>query len=540
MSKTETPELSSPFSALAPLRHPAFRRLWAASVVSNSGAWMHDVATAWLMTSMTSSPLMVSLIQAAESIPVFLLALPGGALADVVDRRRMLMFTQVWMAVAATTLGVLAIWGFVSPWILLGFALLMGIGNALNTPVWQSSLPEIVGREQLPAAITLNGIGFNLSRLIGPAIGGVLVAAVGSGPVFVINGASFMAVLAAVYLWRRSSVETTSPPERMAGAIVSGLRYVRHSAALHLVFWRSGVFVFFSSALWALLPLLARRDLGAHSAGYGLLIGCLGAGASGMALLLPSLRARFRTDSIVVWAELIFAGCLAMLGVVRSLPQGCVIMLVAGTVWITLQSTFNTAAQSVVPAWVRGRAISLYQVVFQGGTILGALTWGAAAQRAGVRSALLMTAAGLAIAAVVTVRFSLSAAEEDLDTTPRPVWDEPVVATNHDPERGHVVVLIEYRVPERDQAAFGARMAARSVAKRRDGASDWGLYRDTADPVRVVEMVTVESWAEHLRQHERTTSADMEEEREVRTLHADERPPVIRHLVALRLEDVRI
>jgi MFS family permease len=283
-------------SSAAPLKRPTFRRLWIASVISNVGGWMHDVAEAWLMTSLTAAPLYVALLQAAESVTVFLLALPAGAFADVVDRRTMLVITQVWMALSATTLGILTLTGHASPSLLLLFALIMGIGSAVNTPVWQSTLPDLVGRDELPAAVTLNGVGFNVARLIGPAIGGALVASVGSGPVFLINGASFLAVISAVILWRRTPKVITTPPERVACAMIAGMRYVRHSPPLHAVFLRSTGFVVFGSSLWPLLPVLARRSLGLGSGGYGLLVGFLGLGASSMVFALPRVRQRLGVD----------------------------------------------------------------------------------------------------------------------------------------------------------------------------------------------------------------------------------------------------
>lgn len=519
-------------SALTPLKNPTFRRLWLASVVSNVGSWMHDVAEAWLMTTLTPSALLVSLISAAESVPVFLLAVPAGALADVIDRRRLLLFTQVWMAATAVGLGALAWSGHASPSILLLFAFFMGVGNALNGPVWQSALPEVVGRAELPAAITLNSVGFNLARLIGPAVGGLLVASFSPGPVFLLNGVSFGAVLAAVLLWRHRRGEGTTPPERVGGAMIAGLRYVRHAPALHAVFWRAGVFIFFGSALWALLPVLARREFGGGSVGFGLLIGSLGLGASVTALNLPMIRKALATDAIVFASELIFAVCLILLAASRGLSQACAVMFLAGTAWITLLSTFSTAAQSVVPDWVKGRALSLYQVVFQAGTILGSVAWGAAAEHSGARAALGLTAVGLAAAAFITRRFSLSAGER-LDLSSASAWEQPVVATAPASDRGPVLVIVEYKIPEKDQPRFAERMKARALARRRDGATSWGLFKDAAEPARVVETFTVQSWAEHLRQHERTTASDKADEIEIKAFHAGETPPHVRHLIAV-------
>lgn len=529
----KSPERRASLSALEPLRNSVYLRLWSASLASNTGTWMHDVAEAWLMTSLTVSPLMVAMIQVGESLPVFLLALPAGALADVLDRRRILMAAQVWLAVCAAALGLLAIAGHATPAILIFFAFLMGIGAAVSAPAWQSAIPEVVGREQLPSAIALNSVGFNLSRLIGPALGGLMVASVGSGPVFLLNAISFGLVFVAVLAWKHERGAGQSPPELVSEAMIAGLRYVRHAPAVHAVFWRSGVFIFFGSALWSLLPVMARREIGVGSGSFGLLIGSLGLGASVMAIILPRVRLTVTTDDLVVGAQLLFAACLALLASSRTVPQACASMFLAGTAWITLLSTFNTAAQRVVPDWVRGRALSLYQVVFQAGTILGSVAWGAAAQHVGTRAALFMTAGGLAVAAFSTRRFSLQAGER-LDTSLVSVWEEPVVPLAPTRERGPVLVLVEYKVPEADHSRFAERMMARSLARRRDGATNWGLFTDAAAPSRVVEMFTVQSWGEHLRQHERTTASDMADEIEVKTFYSGDKPPAVRHLISIQ------
>ena len=269
----------APPSAWAPLRRRVFFALWIAALASNLGTWMQNVGAAWLMTSISKSPLMVSLIQTASSLPIFFLALPAGALADIVDRRRLLIFSQVWMMVAAGALGILTLMHATSEWTVLGLSFMLGIGAALNAPAWQAIIPELVPREELAAAVTLNGINFNLARAAGPALGGLMVSSFGAGANFLLNAASFLGVMIVLYEWRRQARPGVLPAERVLGAIRIGIRYVRYAPALRAVLVRTVAFVFGASAMWAVLPLIARYELGLGAAGFGLLLAWFGIGA---------------------------------------------------------------------------------------------------------------------------------------------------------------------------------------------------------------------------------------------------------------------
>src|SRR5581483_10935245 len=317
-------------SALSPLRQPLFRAVWLAAVVSNVGTWMHDTSAAWLMTSLSPSPLMVALMQTAMSLPFFLLALPAGALADVVDRRRVLLGTQGWMLAAAAALGVLALSGRTTPWSLLGLTFALGLGAAMNAPAWQAITPELVPREDLAPAVALNGVAVNVARAVGPALGGLLVAAIGPGGVFLLNAASFVGVIAVLAAWRRPAPDGGLPAERVVGAILAGVRYVRHAAPVRTVLVRTAAFVLSASGIWALLPLVARRRLGLGAVGYGLLLGCLGAGAIVGAAVLPRLRRRLGVERLLVGATLLFAGASATLGVGRAVPAAALALIAAG------------------------------------------------------------------------------------------------------------------------------------------------------------------------------------------------------------------
>ena len=350
----------APVSAWAPLRTPVLRALWIASVVSNIGTWMHDVGAAWLMTSLTPSPLLVALMQTATSLPIFLLALPGGALADIVDRRRLLLVTQSWMCATAVALGLVTLAGVTTPAVLLALTFALGLGAALNMPAWQATTPEMVPRAQLLAAVALGGVGFNVTRAVGPALGGLIVAVAGSGAVFLLNALTFLGVIGAVYTWRRPPRERRLPPEHVLGAMRAGVRYVRHAPLFRTVLVRTAVFIICGSATWALLPVVGRRDLGLSALGYGVLLGCLGLGAVAGSAVLPRLRARLSVDALVIVATIIFGAATLALAHLRSFPLLSAVMLVAGVAWIALMSSLNVAAQVAILGWVRARALAVY------------------------------------------------------------------------------------------------------------------------------------------------------------------------------------
>ncbi|MFB2919130.1 MULTISPECIES: MFS transporter [Aerosakkonema] len=513
-----------------PLRQPLFRSLWVASVASNIGTWMQNVGGVWLMTTLTPSPLMVALMQTATSLPVFIVGLPAGALADIIDRRRLLLFWQAWMLVAALLLGVLTLFHAITPWLLLALTFALGLGAAMNAPAWQAIVPELVSRPQLPTAITLNGVGFNVARAVGPALGGIVVAAAGAGVVFLLNAASFLGVMAVIYSWKRSQTKSALPAERTIGAIRAGLRYLKYAPVLRAVLLRTGVFIICGSALWALLPLVAKQELGLGSLGYGVLLGCIGLGAITGAFVLPKVRRKVSTDVLIVAGTVVFALATLALAYLRNLGLLYLALVAGGLAWIGIMSSLNAATQLAVPTWVQARSLSLYQLVFQGGIATGSAFWGLAAERWGNSTALSGAAIGLVIGLVAAVPYRLVTSEK-LDLTPSLHWPEPVVAIELNPEQGPVLITIEYRIDTARSQEFAKAMHALSRLRRRDGAIRWGLWEDTADPSRYVETYVVESWAEHLRQHERFTVADRTEEARVRAFHIGDKPPIVSHLI---------
>lgn len=491
---------------------------------------MQDVGESWLMVSLTKSPVLVALVETFGSLPVVLLALPAGALADVIDRRRLLLITQTWMLAVATVMGVSTLSGVMTPWLLLLLTFTLGLGAAINSPVWQAIIPELVPQRQLPQAITLTGVAFNVSRAVGPAIAGFLVAAAGPGFVFLLNAVSFVGVIAVVYRWQRASRDKSSPPEHLFGAMRAGVRYVRHAPEVQAVLLRTAAFMFCASGLWALLP-VRTRNLGLSAIGYGIFLGCIGSGAILGATFISRLRQSVSNNLLVAGASIVFAGATAALAHARWPLLIGPTMLLAGVAWIAAISNLNTAAQAAAPAWARGRVLSTYTLVFMGSLALGSAVWGVVATRYSVALSLDIAAAGLVLVLMLNGRYQLVRIEE-LSLAPWVHWPEPVVVVQPEPERGPVLVVLEYLIDANRAAEFRKAMRDLRRVRRRDGASRWGLYSDPSQPGRFVETFIVESWAEHMRQHRRITQADRAIEEKVLAFHLPGGVPKTTHLIA--------
>src|SRR5690606_16938942 len=378
--------------AKGPLSFPVFRALWIATIISNIGTWMHDVGAGWLMTSLSPSPLLVALVQAATTLPMFLLALPAGALADIVDRRKMLLGAQLLGLAAAAALAFLTFQGLTTPWVLLGATFVLGVAAALSAPVFQAIVPELIDKAGLPDAVALNSLGVNISRAIGPALGGVIVAMAGIPAVFALNAVSVSAVLIVLVSWKRATTIHSLPPEHFFGALRAGYRYTRHSPAMRLVLVRAVGFFLFGSALWAMLPLIARRELGLDAAGYGALLGCMGAGAVLGALLLKRIRAKVGSNLLSIGGTLLFALVMLSLGRAPNVWVAGGVMVAAGLAWIAMLTALNVAAQMASPGWVKARALAVYLLVFQGAMTGGSILWGALAGRTSIGLALTVAA----------------------------------------------------------------------------------------------------------------------------------------------------
>lgn len=533
-STSPAPPSAEPQGSFAPLRQSVFAVLWAATVLGNIGSFMRDVASSWMVTELSASPTAVALIQTASTLPIFLLAIPAGVLSDILDRRRFLIFVQVLLAAVSGTLLMLAQTHTLTIEYLIVLTFIGGIGAALMGPTWQSIVPELVPRAELKSAVALNSLGINIARAIGPAAGGLLLASFGAALTYSVNVLSYVFVIAALLWWRRPPVVENDLSEHFLSAFRAGLRYTRASRELHVVLLRAAVFFLFASSVWALLPLVARKMLGGTAGFYGILLGAVGVGAIAGAVLMPRLRARLDTDGMVLLASVITAAVMA--GLFFAPPQwlAVVMLLLLGVGWIIALTTLNGVAQSILPNWVRGRGLAVYLTVFNGAMAAGSLGWGLVAQRIGVPMALLVGAIGLVLVAIGFHRVKLPAGEADLQASNH--WPEPYVATPVANDRGPVLVQVEYRVRQADRVAFMQAMQRLSMERRRDGAYAWGITEHTADPERLMEWFLVESWAEHMRQHQRVSHADADIQVEVLKFHAGTERPVVHHFLALDME----
>ncbi|MEQ1409528.1 MFS transporter [Neorhizobium sp. Rsf11] len=521
----------TPASSFAPLAQPVFAVLWAATVLGNTGSFMRDVASAWLMTDLSASPAAVAMVQAAGTLPIFLLAIPAGVLTDILDRRKFLIAVQLLLASVSISLMVLAHTGMLSVSALIGLTFLGGIGAALMGPTWQAIVPELVKREDVKSAVALNSLGINIARSIGPAAGGLLLAAFGAALTYGADVASYIVVIAALIWWPRAKNANDALAEGFFGAFRAGLRYTRASRPLHVVLLRAAIFFAFASAVWALLPLVARQLLGGDASFYGILLGSVGAGAIGGALVMPKLRERFDADGLLLGAAVVTALVMGALSFAPPKWFAIVVLLFLGGAWITALTTLNGTAQAVLPNWVRGRGLAVYLTVFNGAMTAGSIGWGAVGEAAGVPGTLLIGAAGLLAAGFIMHRLKLPAG--DADMVPSNHWPEPLVAEPVAHDRGPVLILIEYRVEKHHRTAFLHALDELSQERRRDGAYGWGVTEDSADPERMVEWFMVESWAEHLRQHKRVSNADADLQGKVLAYHTGPEKPVVRHFLTI-------
>lgn len=516
-------------AALAPLRHAEFRLLWVANLVSNIGLFVQSTAAGWMMTGLDPSPMMVSLVQASAMLPVFLLALPAGALADIVDRRLFLIAAQLWMTFASLLLCVLSWGGWLGPWGLVALTFALGAGLAMSFPGWAATMPDLVPREDLVGAIALNGIGFNITRAIGPAIGGLVIAWAGVGAAFLLNAFCVLVLVGALWRWQGPGPAGRGPPEHFAAAVRAGARYVAAAPAMQAAILRASVFFLFSAAVWGLLPLLVRETLGLGPEAFGLLLGCMGIGAVAAGFLLPMARARLDRSGMVLASSLLGALAMAIMALLHHWALAALGMLLYGVAWIAAASTLQAAAQLAAPAWVRARAIGIYQMCFFGALAGGAALAGWLAGVLGVPLALLLFALGGAAGALLVRGASI-------DDPPVRAAPPAVPLARPAPEaeelRGllaegehRVLEVVRYQVPPERRAAFLAAMAETRRVRLRSGATVWRLYEDVAHPMRWVELWVVESWAEHLREQGRLTEGDRALLAAAASLHAGEAPP---------------
>jgi MFS family permease len=493
---------------------------------------MYSSAASWLMTELNADPLMVSLVQVASSLPMFLFALPAGALADIVDRRRYLLVAETLITALSAAFAALVWLELVTPVVLLLFAFLIGVGAAAIAPAWQAIVPQLVPPEDLTSAIAANSVGVNISRAIGPALGGVITVAAGIAAPFWFNAAANLGTLGALLRWRPPPRrEETLPAERLAGALRSGLRYAFNNAPLKATLLRAIGFFFCASAYWALLPLVARTQIAGGAELYGLLLGSIGVGAIAGAFALPRLRDKLGPDGLVAAGAVGTAITLLLYAGSNEPATAIVASLIAGASWIAALSTLNVSAQVALPEWVRGRGLAVFVTVFSGAITVGSAFWGQLAGWAGVPVALSVAAVAQLLTIPLTRRYKLQLGAA-LDLSPSMHWPTPVVTAEVENDAGPVLVTVDYRVDAGNRVAFLETLQRLSRQRRRDGAYVWGLFESTSEPGRYVETFLVESWLEHLRQHERVTQADRHLEVELQKLVDGE--PKVTHFVTAR------
>ncbi|OSI65582.1 MFS transporter [Bradyrhizobium canariense] len=527
-TRPANPPSTSPFDAF---RHTSFTVVWLATVVSNVGTWMYNAASGWLMTSLDADPLSVSLVQVATSLPMFLFALPAGAMADIVDKRRFLIVTEIVVTFVAAASAVLVWLGFINPPILLLFTFLLGVGAAFTAPAWQSVVPSLVPKQDLAAAVASNGVGVNISRAIGPALGGVIIGGLGIAAPFWVNALSNFGVIGALWWWRPStSGGHALPAERLRNALVVGLRHVRYNPHLRATLIRASVFFFFASTYWALLPLVARNQIAGGPALYGILLGAIGVGAVGGAFGLPWMKATFGPDRIVALGTVGTAVSLILFGFARHPVVALVACIVAGVSWIAVLATLNVSAQVSLPDWVRGRGLAMFVTVFFGAMTAGSVFSGQLAAMLGLPAAHFIAAAGAFVGIALSWSWKLQGSVE-IDLTPSMHWPVPVLTINAEADRGPVLITVEYHIKPERRTAFLTALQKLGQQRRRDGAYAWDIYEDSAQAGRFMETFLLASWLEHLRQHQRVTNADRVVQDLVRQYDAKAEPKVT-HFVA--------
>ena len=517
----------------SPLGIPAFRSIWIAITISNTGTWMHDMGVGWFMATMTDSSFMIALVQTATTLPFFLLALPAGTLADIVDRRSFLLFTIIWMSMSAALLGLITLGGYVTPWILLGLTFSLGVGNAMMRPALSASLPGLVPRDELRRAITLNSMSLNVSRSVGPVLAGFLILSAGPAYVFLLNGLTFFAIFFAVYRWPiNSNTDSVSlPVERFIEGMKAGLRYARHAPMLQAVLIKGLVFFFFGSAIWALLPVIAVRVLNGGPTLYGWLIAMIGIGAVVAAQMMGWLNRKYSRNTIVTAGGLIYAATLYGFGNSSNIGILFFVLLFSGASWLALFSSIVVAGQLAVPDWVRARGLSLVMLTMMGSMSLGSAIWGKLADQLGISTTCTITALGLALTLIAIKNIRIGE-DDHIDLTPSMHWPTLEFADDIRPDSGPVMITIEYTVKDEDKEEFLRLSRQLKQLRKRDGAFFWELYNKAGTADCLVEVFMVNSWLEHLRQHARVTVLDKQLQDRIRSLHTGETRPKASHFIA--------
>jgi MFS family permease len=517
-------------SFAGPLAIPIFRMVWISSLISNFGGLIQSVGASWMMTSLASSPAMVALVQSSTTLPIMLLSLWAGAIADNLDRRIVMLWAQSFMLLVSVVLALFAWMGLLTPWLLLGFTFLIGCGTALNGPAWQASVGDMVPRPSLPAAVSLNSMNFNIARSVGPALGGTIVAIAGASAAFLFNALSYVGLIAVLARWRPQRPAATLPREALGSAMAAGVRYVAMSPNIREVLMRATMFGFAASAVPALMPLVARDIVTGGPVIYGVLLGAFGLGAVGGALLSSRLRRRLTTEWIVRIATIVLSLGAAMAGLSTWTAVTMIALLLAGAGWVVALSTFNVTVQMAAPRWVVARALALYQMAAFGGMAAGSWMFGVVAETHGVANTLIL-AAGIQLLGIAPGLLKPLPEVSDLNLDLLSMWSEPETAVPVEPRSGPIVITIEYRIAEADIMAFLAAMNERRRMRLRDGARHWTLLRDLGDQRLWMERYHVATWLDYVRHNQRRTHADAANHDRIRALHSGPASPVVHRMI---------
>jgi MFS family permease len=516
-------------SAFAPLRRPVFRMLWLTWMAANTSMWMNDVAAAWLMTSLGPSPLWVALVQSASTLPVFMLGLPSGAFADILDRRRYFMMTQLWVAAVASIISITVMMGWMTAPLLLALTFANGVGLAMRWPVFAAIVPELVPRSQLPAALALNGVAMNASRIIGPLVAGAIIAGAGSAWVFLLNAALSLVAAFIIMRWRREHKESPLGRERLTSAMRVGVQFVWQSSRMRAVLLRISLFFLHSTALLALLPLLARALPGGAAGTFTILLASMGVGAIIAALLIVRIRNLMPAQTLLLSGTALQSAGTVMAAFAPNIYLAVPGMFLAGVAWISVANSLTVSAQMVLPDWVRARGMSIYQMALMGATAAGAALWGQIATWTNIHTSLAIAAATSVILMALAQRLVVDRGIEE-DLTPSRVFKVPHAEAP--PKSGRIQVNIEFHIDPSRSDEFLALMQESRRSRLRQGALDWQLLRDLYEPGRYVEQITDESWTEHLRRFDRVTAADVQLRDRKLAFHNGEEPPrVTRFLI---------
>lgn len=520
-------------SALSPFKHATFTIMWVAALISNIGTWMHSVGASWLMITLSSTPLIIALVQTATTLPIFLFALPAGALADIFNRRKLLLLTNGFMFVTALVFAVLVWMEMVTTELLLLFTFLLGTGAAFMAPAWQAVIPRMVPNEDLPQAVALGGISINLSRAIGPALAGILIGAYGMILPFAANAVSFIIIIAALLYWKYQTpiASHTLPSERVISAMKAGIRYAWHSQPLRHTMWHVLGYMFFANAAWGLLPIISKNQFSTDASFFGLLMGAIGIGAIIGALFLPRLKSKLNANQLIAVGSIITAFMTCYFAFGSSPILGVIAGLIFGVGWILVLTTVNLSAQQALPDWVRARGLAVFLMVFFGSMSLGATFWGWIANVTSIMHALLAAGIGAVIFAVLSYRFKLQQGQH-LDFTPSLHWPEPVVHERTVYKTGPVIIQIRYNITDKDRNDFLHAIYQLKTARQRHGAYRWGVYEDTEHDGSFIEHFVEESWVEHMRHHERVAHADKTLQDKVLGFHQGVDLPEVRHFIA--------